>query len=675
MDVSFQKLVDIKALKKMVLANYAASGIPIGVVDAVSGEIYAGVGWQRICTHFHRKHPETLARCVESDTAIAGKITKGETLAYKCKNGLWDIGIPIMCDNRHIATIFLGQFIYEDEKIDKVFFKNQAAEYGFNVDDYLGALEAVPVFTKEKVGSILEYNKALAEFLSDQATTNWRLRQEFAQRKQAESLHTELESLFDHAQVGLMVLRGERHLVKGNQRLADILGYGSPVDMQGLSKKALHLTEERYVEFGEEHHNALTRGEKLQIEYELRRKDGTPVWCSLSGKALDTENPSDLDKGVLWVVDDITEKKKAEQTLKESELLMKNIFNALKEAVLVLDPQRELINVNHATQDIFGYSAKELYEQSTAVLHVDHEHYLEFGNRLRETFSEAAPTEFEFEARRKNGEIFPTEHTVSMMKDDTGKALGIVSVVRDITERKNAENELRKLLSELERSNNELKQFAYVASHDLQEPLRAVAGFLQLLQSRYQSHLDAKGRHYIERSVKAAQRMQTLITDLLSLSRVNTTPLSIETHDIGHITEQVVESLQMLIQEKNADITFGNMPCLPVDVGQIQSLFQNLLLNSLKYNENKNAYVVIECQDQDNEYCFSIKDNGIGISDKFHERIFLVFQRLHTEQEYTGTGIGLALCRRIVERHGGKIWVESQPGQGATFYFTLPKKR
>jgi PAS domain S-box-containing protein len=862
MDISFKELVDIKALKKMVLANYAASGVPIGIIDAISGEIYAAAGWQRICTDFHRKHPDSCALCLESDTAISGKISKGESLAYKCKNGLWDIGIPIMCDNQHIASIFLGQFLYGGEKVDKAFFVNQANKYGFNLEDYLEALEAVPVFTQEKVASILEYNKSLAEFLSNQAMINLRFRSESAQRKQAELLHTdlfnnmalgvlyqdhngyithanpaaqrilglsleqmqgrhsvdprwksiyldgspfpgekhppmvalhtgcavhdvvmgiynpakddfrwilinsvpqfhegetlpyqvfstfnditerivaedrlkkahdslehqvndrtqelsetviELESIFDSSQVGLVVLRGDRIFAKGNQRLADILKYESPSEMEGLSMMAFHLTEEKYTEFGDKHYESLIRGERLQIEYQLKRKDGTPVWCSLSGKALDTDTPPDLKKGVLWAVQDITERKRLEEKSQQSLNRFKTIFEEAPLGVALIDSLTgHIYEVNEKFANIAGRTRQEMIKidwmqithpddvqedldnmarlnageingfqmekryikpdgtiswinmtiSPVQVLDKAHPRHLcmiediterkqtekalsESEHRLslatesagigiwdwdiitdemtwdehifrlygidkipeyygleywqnclhpddRDYAVEACQAavrgekkyDVEFRVQWPDGTIRWIKGDGVVIRDDDGTPILMIGTNYDITDRKKAEYERQHLIAELKRSNNELKQFAYIASHDLQEPLRAVVGFLQLLQSRYHGQLDEKGHHYIDRSVKAARRLQGLINALLSLSRVNTTPLLVEYVNIGQIIENAVESLQVIIQEKNAHINFTEMPSLMVDVNQIQSLFLNLISSTLSH--------------------------------------------------------------------------------------------
>lgn len=361
--------------------------------------------------------------------------------------------------------------------------------------------------------------------------------------------------------------------------------------------------------------------------------------------------------------------------LKLAEEMMRNIYNSLEEAVLVVSPSRSFLHINKATQQIFGYTEEEIRNRSTLILHVDQDHFEAFGKRIQEAFDRDETAEFEYRAKRKNGEIFPCEYMVSQLKDESGTPLGIVSIVRDISKRKAAEKALQKTLADLERSNNELRQFAYVASHDLQEPLRAVVGFLQLLQSRYGGRLDEKGTHYIERSVKAGRRMQKLISDLLVLSRVNSMGGDFIEMDLNSIIEDVLDDIQHIIHKKNAKVNVEKLPGLKVDPHQIHRLFLNLILNALQYNKSDIPVIDISVQEEKEHCRFRVRDNGIGISKKFHDKIFMIFQRLHTRKDYPGTGLGLALCKKIVERHNGRIWIESDEGTGSTFLFTLPKER
>jgi light-regulated signal transduction histidine kinase (bacteriophytochrome) len=249
---------------------------------------------------------------------------------------------------------------------------------------------------------------------------------------------------------------------------------------------------------------------------------------------------------------------------------------------------------------------------------------------------------------------------------------------RELAERKIAEEELKRTMAELARSNKELEQFAYVASHDLREPLRMVTSYVQLLARRYQGRLDADANEFIAYAVDGATRMQALINDLLAYSRVGTRGKPFEPTDCETILEQALTNLQVAIEESGAAVTHDPLPTVVADGTQLVQLFQNLIGNAIKFRSEEpprvhvSASETFEVSKTSKVWRVSVQDNGIGIDPEYHERIFLIFQRLHTREEYPGTGIGLAVCKKIVERHGGRIWVESQFGKGSTFHFTIP---
>jgi light-regulated signal transduction histidine kinase (bacteriophytochrome) len=252
---------------------------------------------------------------------------------------------------------------------------------------------------------------------------------------------------------------------------------------------------------------------------------------------------------------------------------------------------------------------------------------------------------------------------------------GVFVLSLDITDRKQAENELRQTATELARSNAELEQFAYIASHDLQEPLRAVAGPIQLLQQRYAGQLDARAGEFIQHAVEGAGRMQTLINDLLTFSRLGPRGQPFQPTGCAEVLAAVLANLAVAIRESGAVITHDPLPIVTADRTQLIQLFQNLIANAIKFHADDPPAIHIGVEQKTGEWLFAVADNGIGIEAQYFERIFVIFQRLHTRREYTGTGIGLAICKKIVERHGGRIWLESEPGQGSTFYFTLPDRR
>ena len=247
-------------------------------------------------------------------------------------------------------------------------------------------------------------------------------------------------------------------------------------------------------------------------------------------------------------------------------------------------------------------------------------------------------------------------------------------LIAQIAERTRAENMLSLRSQELARSNMELERFAYVASHDLQEPLRMVISYLQLLEKRYKGKLDVNADEFIEYAVDGAKRMRELITGLLTLSRIGTKAQPYERTDCESILKKAVTNLQEALKESNASVVHDHLPFVWADPTQLIQLFQNLIGNAIKFRKDTNPQIIIRAELQDQQWLFSFQDNGIGIEPEYFQRIFLIFQRLHGRNEYPGTGIGLAICQRIVERHGGVIWVESEPGKGATFKFTLPQK-
>jgi PAS domain S-box-containing protein len=258
------------------------------------------------------------------------------------------------------------------------------------------------------------------------------------------------------------------------------------------------------------------------------------------------------------------------------------------------------------------------------------------------------------------------------IRDEDGETTGILGIFTDITERKRAQQALERYNRELERSNEELEQFAYVASHDLQEPLRMVSSYTQLLAKRYKGQLDSEADEFIEFAVDGANRMQRLINDLLTYSRVNTRGGAFVETDTGDALAQARVQLGTAIEETGALISNDELPTLVADGRQLTQLFQNLIGNALKFRGDEPPRVHVSAEQQGRRWVFSVQDNGMGIDPEYREQIFEIFQRLHRRDEYPGTGIGLALCRRIVQRHGGEIWVESRPGHGATFRFTIP---
>jgi light-regulated signal transduction histidine kinase (bacteriophytochrome) len=274
---------------------------------------------------------------------------------------------------------------------------------------------------------------------------------------------------------------------------------------------------------------------------------------------------------------------------------------------------------------------------------------------------------------RSDGTTDFIRYEIYPWKTSSDKIGGIIMFTEVITEKIKAQEDLRKLNKRLTESNKELEQFAYVASHDLQEPLRMVSSFLQLLEKKYNEQLDDSAHQYIHFAVDGSERMKTLINDLLKFSRVGTTVEENSEVDCNMLLKNVIKVYEQKINENEAKIRVRELPVIKGNRTQLEQLFQNLIGNALKYRGKDAPCIEIGANEEGAGWVFHVKDNGIGIEKKFYEKVFVIFQRLHGKNEYGGTGIGLAICKKIVERHGGKIWIESEPGSGTTFYFSFPK--
>jgi PAS domain S-box-containing protein len=381
-------------------------------------------------------------------------------------------------------------------------------------------------------------------------------------------------------------------------------------------------------------------------------------------------------EGFIAVVRDITERKRAEEALRVSEEKLRIMFESMHDSMMVTDLMGNVVDANEAALQVSGYSREELLGRNAMELiaEKDRERLMEL---MMQNISEGGGTEnLECAFIVKGGKEIEVESSSSMLYDGDGNAVGFITISRDITERKRMQEQINRMVDDLKRSNAELEQFAYVASHDLQEPLRMISSYTQLLARRYKGKLEAEADEFIEFAVDGASRMQTMIQALLTYSRVGTRGKPPEPTDCDTVLALATKNLQTALEESGAEVTNDPLPTVMADDVQMVQLFQNLIGNGIKFQgEGVRPHVQVSVEDQGDEWLFSFKDNGIGIDPEYKERIFVIFQRLHNKQSYKGTGIGLSVCKKIVERHGGRIWVESELGEGATFYFTIPKYR
>jgi PAS domain S-box-containing protein len=400
-----------------------------------------------------------------------------------------------------------------------------------------------------------------------------------------------------------------------------------------------------------------------------RRKDGTefPIEIMLS--------PLGSAEGILVTaaIRDISVRNAADAHLVQMEGRYRGLLEAAPDAMVVVNQRGEIVLLNLQAEKQFGYRRDELLGQKLTNIIPEGfaERLIADGLRSAEdALAQQIGTGLELMARRKDGSQFPMELMLSPLDSDGG--ILVTVAIRDITVRKAAGAELLGTVEELRRSNEDLQQFAYVASHDLQEPLRMVASYVALIARRYKGKLDADADEFISFAVDGAKRMQSLIQDLLAYSRVGSKGGDLVTTSSEEALTQAIVNLRGAIAESGAVVTHDPLPSVMADQLQLTQLFQNLVGNAIKYRRAAVPDVHVAArQNGSKKWIFSVQDNGLGIEPQYFERIFGLFQRLHGREEFAGTGLGLAICKKIVERHGGDISVESTIGQGSTFRFPL----
>jgi PAS domain S-box-containing protein len=360
---------------------------------------------------------------------------------------------------------------------------------------------------------------------------------------------------------------------------------------------------------------------------------------------------------------------------KASEARYRGLLEAAPDAMVVVNVSGEIVLLNVQAETQFGYSRDELVGQKVKNIIPEGfaERLIADGTRsAADALAQQIGTGIELVGRRKDGTEFPIEIMLSPLESAEG--ILVTAAIRDITERRKSEEHLVKTVWELKRSNDELQQFAYVSSHDLQEPLRMVSSYTQLLAKRYQGRLDSDADEFIAFAVDGCNRMQGLIQDLLAYSRAGNNAKTLHETSSESALKKALANLRITIEQSGAIVTHDLLPALTTDATQLTQVFQNLVGNAIKYHGAEAPRVHVSAtRTGNNEWIFSVRDNGLGIDPQYFDRIFILFQRLHGRDEFEGTGIGLAICKKILERLGGRIWVESQPEKGSTFYFALPE--
>lgn len=368
------------------------------------------------------------------------------------------------------------------------------------------------------------------------------------------------------------------------------------------------------------------------------------------------------------------EAKHADEALRRSEERFRLLAENTADGIVMVDGDGRIVMVNEAAEGMFRYRRDELLGQPVEVLlpqalrqgHAAHRmNYAASGDARARPMSAGLT----LTARRKDESEFPVEISLTPLRAEESTV--VVAAISDISDRRRMEEQLKQTVEDLTRSNAELERFAYVASHDLQEPLRMISSYTQLLGRRYSGKLGDEADEFIAYAVDGARRMQRLINDLLAYSRLGADGRELGPVDSDELLERAVTDLGVLIEETGAGVTHDALPVVRADDTLLAKLFVNLIGNAIKFHGEEPPHVHVSARREGSRWVFCVRDNGIGIDRQYHERIFTVFQRLHSKEAYPGSGMGLAICKKIVEQQGGRIWVESSIGNGSAFFFTL----
>jgi PAS domain S-box-containing protein len=522
-------------------------------------------------------------------------------------------------------------------------------------------------------------------------------RQERALRESEERFRTLVAGAKDYA---IFALDPGGTILSWNEGAARIKGYQTD-EIVGRNFSVFYLPEDIQNGKPEEELKIARNSGRFETDALRIRKGGTQFWANVIITPMRNERGEVT--GFSKITRDITERKQAEEALEKKtddlnaayenltateeelranleeltrqELALRdlNAYNrSLLEAsidpLVTISPEGRITDVNTSTEKVTGHSGEELIGTDFSDYFTEPEKAKEGYHRV---FTDGTIRDYPLEVRHTDGHITPVLYNATVYRDETGKVSGVFAAARDVTELKSTQDALEQKAQELTRSNIELEQFAFIASHDLQEPLRMIASFVQLIESEYKGKLGEDGDRWIGFAVDGSKRLQAMINGLLLYSRVETKGNIFSNVDLEIVLREVLGGADMIIQETKSEITHEPLPVVYGDPGQLIQLLQNLILNGIKFNKKTPPKVHISAQKKKNNWVVSVRDNGIGIADADRDKLFLMFRRI-SRKEYPGTGIGLALCKRIVDRHGGKIWVDSKEGEGSVFSFNIP---
>ncbi len=678
MDYRLSDLLDLDSLQKMADAHYRSAGMPIGIIDAVDSSILVGAGWQEICTQYHRANNVSLQRCRQSDDYIKGRLNQGEPCAYKCKNGLWDIGIPIIVAGRHLATLFLGQFFYEGEAPDRAFFIQQAKQFGFDEPGYMSALEQVPVFSREKVQDILKYDEALAAFLADLAERSLSKIQADQTTRESER---KFRAIFDQAFQFLWLLSIDGTVLEANKAAMGLVG-GAEADVIGKPYwETLNASPDQKDQIQQAVQQA-AGGQQVRFEIGCLAADGNLRHVDFSLKPVTDES----GKALLLIPEgrDITNHKEAEERIKGQAEFLQDLIDAMPYPIFYKNREGRYLDCNRAFETFYGMSrewiaGKTVFEISSKEMA---EVYFQADNEL---FSNPGTQIYESSFQTADGRCHDVIFHKATFAGPDGAPAGIVGTIVDITERKQAEKERQKLQDQLglAQKMESIGRLAGGVAHDFNNMLAVILGNAEVALAKAGSE-NPLSKHLAEIR-KAAERSADLTRQLLAFARRQTVAPRVV--DLNTIIGRILSILRRLMGE-HIDLVWrpgADLWKVKIDPAQIDQILMNLAANARDAIVDVGR-VILETGNciADEAYCAAqpdmkpggyvtlvMSDNGNGMD---HETLTNIFDPFFTtKQVHQGTGLGLATVYGIVRQNSGFVDVNSEPGKGTRFKIWLPR--
>lgn len=678
------ELLDLTIVQKMADAHYRAAGMPTGIIDAIDGSILVGSGWQDICVKFHRANPVSLKRCQESDSYIKDRLVEGEACHYKCQNGLWDIGMPIVVAGYHLATMFLGQFFYEGEVPDREFFIRQAHELGFDIDEYLAALDRVPVFSHEKVHFILEYDKALVSFIADLA--KYSLLKITADERTREN-ERKFHAIFDQSFQFLWLLSTNGKLLGANRTALKFCGVEEAhVIGRSFWETSWWVHSPAAQEKVRLAVQKAAKGELVRFEVTLRTADDSFRHVDFSLKPVTDET----GEVVLLMPEgrDITERKHAEEELRRTNRFLDSIVENIPNMIFLKDAREfRFVRFNRAGEDLLGNSRDDLIGKN------DHDFFPKqqadfFTQKDREVLRGKEIVDIPEEpiqTRYKGERILHTKKVPIL--DANGEPEYLLGISEDITDLKHAETEKEKLRSQLLQSQKmeAIGTLAGGIAHDFNNILTTIIGYSSLLQMDMDE--DDKGRLYADQILASSQKAANLTQGLLAFSRKQA--IELKPHDVNSIINGVTKLLKRLLTEDiDFKVTLADQQIVILcDVSRFDQVLINLAANARDAmpSGGRLGITAKEVLLDDNfirahgfgtpgSYALiSVTDTGCGMDERTREKIFEPF--FTTKEVGKGTGLGLSIVYGIVKQHNGYVNVYSEPQKGTTFNIYIPTTR